>query len=88
MNELLRKFFAPGVPSDQWQINKYDLIKGFILSVFAPCILMLTEALNKYFSGTDPLQVDWRMLGKVAGSCFLGYILKNFFSTPSNPPLK
>lgn len=87
MNDLLRRFFAPGVPSDQWALNKYDFIKGFILSVFAPAILMVTESLNKYFSGSDPLTIDWKMLSKVAGSCFLGYILKNFVS-PSNPSLK
>jgi len=88
MNDLLRRFFAPGVPSDKWALNKYDFIKGFVLSVFAPAILMVTESLNKYFSGNDPLVIDWRMLGKVAGSCFLGYILKNFVSPSSNPPMK
>jgi hypothetical protein len=88
MNELLRKFFAPGVPSEQWNLNKWDLIKAFIVGTFAPVIMLIVDALNKWYSGHDPLVIDWTLLIKTAVSCFMGYILKNWITPSSNPPLK
>jgi len=88
MNELLQKFFAPGVPSEQWKLNKWDFIKATVMGVFGPAIMMVIDALMKFFNGKDPLAIDWQLVAKTAGACFLSYIIKNFLSPSNNPPLK
>lgn len=87
MNELLRKFFAPGVPSEQWQLNRYDYIKAVIISIFAPVFMQAIQWLNAYFEN-QPVHWDWPLLGKTAGACLLSYLTKNYLSPSANPPLK
>lgn len=86
---LFQKLFAPGVTSEQWSLNKWDFIKGFILSVFAPAITMIIDSITSWTSSANaPFVLDWKMLLKVSVSCFVGYLIKNFVTTPQNPPLK
>ena len=87
MNELLRKFFAPGVPSEQWALNKYDYIKAVVISIFAPVFMLAIQWLNNFFNN-QPFVWDWPLLGKTAGACLLSYLTKNYLSPSQNPPLK
>lgn len=84
---VLQKLFAPGVSSDQWQLNKWDYIKATVLAVFAVPIGMVVTAATQWTNG-QPFSLNWQDVAKISLSCALTYLVKNYFSPTSNPPLK
>jgi hypothetical protein len=87
MNQFFKNLFAPGIASDQWNLNKWDYIKATVLAVFAVPIGMVMTALTQWTNG-QPFKVDWSDVLKISLSCAATYLFKNFFSPSSNPPLK
>lgn len=88
MNELFKKFFAPGVSSEQWSLNKWDYVKATVLAIFAAPISMLVNSITQWSSGHDPFVIDWQLLWKSCVIALTTYLVKNYFSPSANPPLK
>lgn len=61
--------------SKQFSVNMIDILKGLATAVFTPVFLIMIASLE-----AGSLTFDWKNIGIVALSAFLGYILKNFLT--------
>lgn len=89
MSKFLQSIFAPGVSSEQWNLNKFDYIKAFLLGLFAVPITMLFDSILTWANGKGiELTIDWDSILKACVISIVTYLVKNYFSPSSNPPLK
>lgn len=88
MNEFLHKIFASGVPSEQWNLNRWDYIKAVLLAIFAVPISMLVNSITQWANSQDPFTMDWQLLWKSCVIAVVTYLVKNYFTPSQNPPLK
>jgi|LakMenEpi03Aug12_release.lakeMendotaPanAssembly.Ray.scaffolds.fasta_scaffold1252948_2 hypothetical protein len=56
------------------QLNSKDFLKGIIVTVFAAVLTAINNALIQKTS------LDWSMIGNVAITTAISYLLKNFFT--------
>lgn len=62
--------------SKQFSVNMIDIIKGLAVAVLTPVFSIMMVSLE-----AGSFTFDWKIIGTVAASAFLSYILKNFLST-------
>jgi len=65
------------ITSKIYSLDKNDLLKGLLMAVVTPCLVIIQSSLD---SGT--LVLDWKNIGMAAVGGGVAYLLKNFF-TPS-----
>lgn len=65
------------ITSKIYSLDKNDLLKGLLMAVVTPCLVIIQSSLD---SGT--LTLDWKNIGMAAVGGGVAYLLKNFF-TPS-----
>ncbi|CAB4183667.1 hypothetical protein UFOVP1106_41 [uncultured Caudovirales phage] len=65
------------ITSKIYSLDKNDLLKGLLMAVVTPCLVIIQSSLD---SGT--LNLDWKNIGMAAVGGGVAYLLKNFF-TPS-----
>lgn len=65
------------ITSKLYSLDKNDLLKGLLMAVVTPCLVIIQSSLD---SGT--LTLDWKNIGMAAVGGGVAYLLKNFF-TPS-----
>lgn len=58
--------------SKQWTLKLRDFLLGAIVAVLSATIPMVVEVLK-----AGSFDINWALVGTVAGSTFLGYLLKN-----------
>lgn len=63
--------------SKQFSVNMIDIIKGLAVAVLTPVFSIMLVSLE-----AGSFTFDWKIIGTVAASAFLSYILKNFLSAP------
>lgn len=63
--------------SKQFSVNMIDVLKGLATAVLTPVFLIMIGSLE-----AGSWTFDWKNIGIVALSAFLGYILKNFLTPP------
>lgn len=61
--------------STKYSINIGDLLRGLLVAVLTPVFTILITSID-----ANLWTFDWRSIGGVAVSAFLGYILKNFLT--------
>lgn len=66
--------------SGLFRLDWKDLVKGCVVSVLTSVLAFILDALNQGVS------LDWKTVGTLALSAFLGYLLKNL-GTDSNGKL-
>lgn len=59
----------------QFALKAKDFLKGAYVSVIAPIVLVVLEQLQ-----VGNFNLDWKALGALALSTFVGYLLKNYFA--------
>ena len=62
--------------SKRWSLKQRDFLKGLLMSVLVPVLVVIQEAFEKDF------EITWNTLGKVAVAAILGYLLKNLNDKP------
>lgn len=86
---MWKKIFAHEATSEQWQLNKFDYIKAFLIGLFAVPITMIIDSVLTWANGHGMgLIVDWESILKACVISIVTYVTKNFFSPSSNPQLK
>lgn len=63
--------------SNQFSLNLSDALKGLAVAVLTPVFAIMLTSLQ-----AGSFIFDWKMIGTVAASAFLGYIVKNFLTPP------
>ena len=61
--------------SNQFSLNKNDILKGFLIAVISPVFTIIITSLNQ-----GSLTFDWKAIGVTAAGAALAYIMKNFLS--------
>lgn len=61
--------------SKQFQVNIIDITKGLLVAVLTPVFSIMLVSLE-----AGSFTFDWKIIGTVAASAFLSYILKNFLT--------
>lgn len=65
------------ITSKQFSLKARDFIKGALLAVLAPVLVIVQESLDK-----GEFSFNWRLIGMTAVGAFVAYLLKNFFDKP------
>lgn len=63
--------------SDFLKLNFNDILKGLLMAVLAPVIVIIEQSVT---SGV--LTFDWKTIGLAALGGGVGYLIKNFFTAP------
>lgn len=63
------------ITSKLYSLDKNDLLKGLLMAVVTPCLVIIQSSLD---SGT--LTLDWKNIGMAAVGGGVAYLLKNFFT--------
>lgn len=61
--------------SKQFTLNTRDILRGLLVAVLSPVFTILLTSLDK-----GELTFNWKVIGAVALSAALSYVLKNFLS--------
>lgn len=61
--------------SKQFSVNMIDIMKGLAVAVLTPVFSLMLTSLE-----AGSFTFDWKIIGTVAASSFLAYILKNFLT--------
>jgi uncharacterized MnhB-related membrane protein len=71
--------------SGQFSLNYKDLLKGLVLAVISAVLTALLPLLQ-----AGDFKLNWALIGTVAATTAVSYLLKNFFQPPTviieNPP--
>lgn len=59
----------------QFSLRANDFLKGVYVSVIAPIILLILEQFQ-----IGNFSLDWKGLGTLAVTTFVGYLVKNYFA--------
>lgn len=70
------------ITSKIYSLDKNDLLKGLLMAVVTPCLVIIQASLD---SGT--ITLDWKNIGMAAVGGGVAYLLKNFF-TPTQTVTK
>jgi len=62
--------------SKLFELNKKDFLKGFIMAILVPAVLIIQQSLD---SGS--LVLNWKAILMASISGALAYLMKNFFTT-------
>jgi hypothetical protein len=68
--------------SDLFSLNWNDAKKGLVMAVLTPVVGQVYQVLT-----TGSFVFDWNKLLSLAIAGFVGYLTKNFFSTPNGAVL-
>lgn len=66
--------------SPLFSLNKYDLLKGLLMAILTPAIVVIEQSVN-----AGSLHLDWHSISLAAVGGGLAYLLKNFL-TPAEKP--
>ena len=61
--------------SKQFSVNMIDILKGIAVAVLTPVFSIMLISLE-----AGSFTFDWQIIGTVAASAFLSYVLKNFLT--------
>jgi len=64
--------------SDFLKLNFNDILKGLLMAVLAPAIVIIEQSLS---SGV--LTFDWKTIALASLGGGVGYLIKNFFTKPT-----
>lgn len=67
------------VTSKQFSINWKDFLRGLIMAIGTPVLVVIQKALEAASSG-EPLVINWVNLGMIALGALLVYLTKNFLT--------
>ena len=59
-------------------LNGKDILKGILMAVLTPAVLIIQQSLE-----ASNLTFNWKQIGMAAIAGGLAYLMKNFFSTPT-----
>lgn len=59
-------------------LNGKDILKGLLMAVLTPVVLIIQQSLE-----AGNLTFNWKQIGMAAIAGGLAYLVKNFFSTPT-----
>lgn len=59
----------------QFSVNMIDILKGLAVAVLTPVFSIMLVSLD-----AGSFTFDWKIIGTVAASSFLSYVLKNFLT--------
>lgn len=65
------------VTSTQFTLNVRDVLKGLLMAVLTPVILIISQSVN-----AGSLVFNWHSIAIAALSGGLAYLIKNFFTAP------
>jgi len=65
------------IVSKQFSLKARDFIKGALMAVLVPCLLVIQQSLDK-----GEFTFNWKAIGMTAVGAFLAYIIKNFLDKP------
>jgi len=63
--------------SKQYSLKVRDFLKGALMAVLVPCLLIIQQSLDK-----GEFTFNWKAIGMTAVASFAGYLIKNFMDTP------
>lgn len=63
--------------SNQYSLSAKDMIKGLLLAVISAVLTALLPLLQ-----AGDFKFNWALIGTVAATTAVSYLLKNFFDTP------
>lgn len=64
-------------PSKIFQLNWLDLVKGLMMAILTPAVVIVQQSLE---AGT--FTFDWKIIGLAAVGGGIAYLVKNFFTSP------
>jgi uncharacterized MnhB-related membrane protein len=64
--------------SGQFSLNYKDLLKGLVLAVISAVLTALLPLLQ-----AGDFKLNWALIGTVAATTAVSYLLKNFFQAPT-----
>lgn len=70
--------------SEKYKLGIEDFAKGAIVAVLAVVLGALQQAVTAH--GFDFAAYDWGSIGNVAGTAFIAYLSKNFFTDRTGIP--
>jgi hypothetical protein len=65
------------VTSKQFSLKLRDFLKGALMAVLVPCLLIVQQSLDK-----GEFTFNWKAIGMTAVGAFISYLLKNFLDRP------
>lgn len=65
--------------SNLYSLDYRDMLKGLLMAVGAPVILIIQQAIQDYFSG-HAFVLNWQLIGMTALGAGITYLGKNFFT--------
>lgn len=65
------------IVSKQYSLKLRDYVKGALMAVLVPCLLIIQQSLDK-----GQWSFNWKQIGMTAVGSFLAYIIKNFLDKP------
>lgn len=69
--------------STTFSINWNDFLKGLLISVLAPVLIILYNTVS-----TGSFDIDWKQVLTAGASAGLAYIIKNFFTNDTSAAIK
>lgn len=61
--------------SKKWSLNWVDLVKGGIVAILTPCVVIIQASLD-----AGIWTFNWKQIGMAAIGGFIAYLTKNFLS--------
>jgi len=65
------------VTSKQFSLKFRDFLKGALMAVLVPCLLIIQQSLDK-----GEFTFNWKAIGMTAIGAFFAYLTKNFLDKP------
>lgn len=65
------------IVSKQFGLKARDFIKGALMAILVPCLLVIQQSLDK-----GEFTFNWQQIGMTAVGAFIAYLLKNFLDKP------
>jgi len=65
------------ITSRQFSLKFRDFLKGALMAVLVPCLLIVQQSLDK-----GEFTFNWKAIGMTAVGSFVAYLLKNFVDKP------
>lgn len=61
-------------------LNWRDIVKGLLMSILTPAVVIIQQSLE-----AGVFTTDWKSLGLASLAGGVAYLVKNFFTKPSDP---
>lgn len=66
-----------GKQSPLFTINLHDVLKGLIMAILTPCLFIIQQTIEN-----GKLTFNWQSIAMAAVAGGVGYIIKNFLTSP------